>query len=110
LDWVSPIRSPEAGSSDKATMVAGGSAVAPSLGLVDVDGHGIDLSDCPLYPPAIHSVLAALPALIRGAQVPPYDVARRRGELKHVLVTASPDDELMVRFVLRTQRPIPRIQ
>ena len=108
--WQPPIRSPEAGFRNKAKMVAGGTAEAPTLGLVDVDGHGIDLSDCPLYPPAIHAVLAALPALIRRAQVPPYDVARRRGELKHVLVTASPDDELMVRFVLRTQRPIPRIQ
>ena len=108
--WQPPVRSPEAGFRNKAKMVAGGTAEEPTLGLVDVAGHGIDLSDCPLYPPAIHSALAALPALIRRAQVSPYDVARRRGELKHVLVTASPDGELMIRFVLRTRRPAPRLQ
>lgn len=108
--WRAPVRSPEAGFRNKAKMVAGGTAEAPTLGLVDVEGHGIDLSDCPLYPPAIHAALAALPALIRRAQVSPYDVARRRGELKHVLITASPDGELMVRFVLRTARPAPRLQ
>lgn len=108
--WQPPVRSPEAGFRNKAKMVAGGTAEALTLGLVDVEGHGVDLSDCPLYPPAIHAALAALPALIRRAQVSPYDVARRRGELKHVLVTASPDGELMVRFVLRTSRPAPRLQ
>ncbi len=108
--WQPPVRSPEAGFRNKAKMVAGGTAEAPTLGLVDADGQGVDLSDCPLYPPAIHTALAALPALIRRAQVSPYDVARRRGELKHVLVTASPDGELMVRFVLRTARPAARLQ
>jgi 23S rRNA (uracil747-C5)-methyltransferase len=90
-------------------MVAGGTAQDPTFGLLDDEGHGVDLSDCPLYPPAIHAVLAALPPLIRRAQVSPYDVARRRGELKHVLVTAAPSGEVMVRFVLRTQKPVPRL-
>lgn len=107
--WGPPLRSPEAGFRNKAKMVAGGTAEAPTFGLLDEDGAGIDLSDCPLYPPAIHSVLEALPSLIRRAQVSPYDVHRRRGELKHVLVTASPAGELMVRFVLRTERPVPRL-
>lgn len=107
--WRSPVRSPEAGYRNKAKMVAGGTADDPTFGLLDEDGSGIDLSDCPLYPPAIHAALGALPALIRRAQVAPYDVARRKGELKHVLVTASPDGELMVRFVLRTARPVPRL-
>ena len=107
--WRSPVRSPEAGFRNRAKMVAGGTAEAPTFGLLDDEGHGIDLSDCPLYPPAIHTVLAALPPLIRRAQVSPYDVARRRGELKHVLVTAAPSGQVMVRFVLRTQKPVPRL-
>ena len=37
-------------------------------------------------------------------RIRPYDVAARRGELKHVLVTASPDGDLMVRWVLRSDR------
>ncbi|HJA37391.1 MAG TPA: methyltransferase domain-containing protein, partial [Candidatus Brevibacterium intestinigallinarum] len=100
---------PEAGFRNRAKMVAGGTAEAPTFGLLDEEGHGIDLSDCPLYPPAIHAVLAALPPLIRRAQVSPYDVNRRRGELKHVLVTAAPSGHVMVRFVLRTQKPVPRL-
>lgn len=34
----------------------------------------------------------------------------RRGELKYVLVTGSPDDELMVRFVLRSTESVPHIR
>ena len=107
--WRSPVRSPEAGFRNRAKMVAGGTAHDPTFGLLDDEGHGVDLSDCPLYPPAIHAVLAALPPLIRRAQVSPYDVNRRRGELKHVLVTAAPSGHVMVRFVLRTQKPVPRL-
>ena len=107
--WRAPVRSPEAGFRNKAKMVAGGTAETPTFGLLDEDGRGVDLSDCPLYPPPIHAVLTALPALIRRAQVAPYDVARRRGELKHVLVTAAPSGQVMVRFVLRTERPVPRL-
>ena len=40
----------------------------------------------------------------------PYDVPARRGELKYVLVTASPDDDLMVRFVLRSRRYLERLR
>ncbi|MXE21557.1 23S rRNA (uracil(747)-C(5))-methyltransferase, partial [Escherichia coli] len=31
------------------------------------------------------------------------------GELKYILVTASPDDDLMVRFVLRSRRYLERL-
>ena len=40
----------------------------------------------------------------------PYDVPARRGELKYLLVTASPDDDLMVRFVLRSRRYLERLR
>jgi len=40
----------------------------------------------------------------------PYDVPTRRGELKYVLVTASPDDDLMVRFVLRSRHHLERLR
>ena len=91
-------------------MVAGGTARLPrwdsSTSRATGSTSPTALSDLRRSTPA----LAALPALIRRAQVSPYDVARRRGELKHVLITASPDGELMVRFVLRTARPAPRLQ
>jgi 23S rRNA (uracil747-C5)-methyltransferase len=38
--------------------------------------------------------------------IEPYDVPGRRGELKYLLVTHSPDGEHMVRFVLRSGRHV----
>src|SRR5690606_6847817 len=51
-----------------------------------------------------------LAAFITQANLTPYDVPGRRGELKHLLITQAPDGELMVRFVLRSQEPISRIR
>lgn len=107
--WHSPITGPEAGFRNKAKMVVSGSTTAPKLGILDESGHGVDLRACPLYPPAIHELLAHLPALIARAQIPPYDVGRRKGELKHIIITAGDDGGLMLRFVLASPKPIPRI-
>ena len=54
--------------------------------------------------------IPVLAAFVSRAALAPYDVATRRGELKHLLVTANPDDELMVRFVSRSQEPVARIR
>lgn len=48
--------------------------------------------------------------LIRRAQVPPYDVARRRGEIRYVVVTAAPDGSTMVQLVLRSEQALGRIR
>ena len=47
---------------------------------------------------------------VRLAGLTPYDVPGRRGELKHLLVTVSPDGELMVRWVLRSTESLPRLR
>ena len=51
-----------------------------------------------------------LAGLITELGLRPYDVPTRRGELKYVLVTASPDDDLMVRFVLRSRHHLERLR
>ena len=51
-----------------------------------------------------------LAAFVAHANLTPYDIATRTGELKNLLVTQSPDGELMVRFVLRSQEPVTRIR
>ena len=51
-----------------------------------------------------------LAGLITELGLRPYDVPARRGELKYVLVTASPDDDLMVRFVLRSRHHLERLR
>lgn len=107
--WETPIAGPEAGFRARGKMAVGGTAQEPVLTLPG-QSAGTDLCDCPLYPPGVEEVLEGAKALIRRAQVPPYDVARRRGEIKNVLVTASPDGEHLLRLVLRSEKPLERIR
>lgn len=108
--WESPVASETAGFRTKAKMVVGGTADAATLGILDAEARGVDLRDCGIVAPAIRAAFPALAAFIARAALTPYDVAARRGELKHLIVTASPDEELMVRFVLRSSEPVARIR
>ncbi|MCL8025066.1 methyltransferase domain-containing protein [Nocardioides bruguierae] len=108
--WEAPFAPPEAGFRNKAKMVAGGTVEAPTLGILDGDGHGVDLRGCGLHEPAIVAALPVLASFVTTARLVPYDVPTRRGELKHVLVTCSPDGELMVRWVLRSTEALSRLR
>jgi 23S rRNA (uracil747-C5)-methyltransferase len=110
LTWLPPVASPQMGYRNKAKMVVSGSVEQPRLGILDAAGGGIDLRDCPLHTPGIQAALPVLAGFVTTAALTPYDVPGRRGELKHLLVTESPDGELMVRFVLRSQEPVARIR
>jgi 23S rRNA (uracil747-C5)-methyltransferase len=111
VDWLPPVASTETGFRNKAKMVVAGTIEAPTLGILDPAGQGVDLSDCPLYPPALAAAFAPLARFITLARIAPYDVAARRGELKYLLLTlAAHSGELMLRFVLRSQEPLQRIR
>lgn len=110
LRWERPVASRESGFRNKAKMVVSGTTQHPTLGILDAGGHGVDLQDCGLYPPDLQAVFPVLAAFVTRADLTPYDVSSRRGELKNILVTLSPDGELMVRFVLRSQEPVARIR
>ncbi len=110
IAWLPPVRSPEAGFRNKAKMVVGGTVTEPAVGILDVTGRVVDLRRCGLHTPAIRAALPHLAAFVTTAGLTPYDVAARRGELKYVLVTESPDAELMVRFVLRSTEPLARLR
>ena len=116
LTWLPAVSSRESGFRNKAKMVVSGTVAEPVLGILDRGGHGVDLTDCGLYPPALQASFAPLAAFVTRAALEPYQVAGRgrraqqRGELKYLLVTLSPDGELMVRFVLRSQEAIARIR
>jgi 23S rRNA (uracil747-C5)-methyltransferase len=107
--WERPATGPEAGFRNKAKMVVGGTIEQPTLGILGPDG-GVDLRDCGLHSAGIVTALPILAALVADARIPPYDVAARRGELKHLIVTESPDGALMVRLVLRSTEALPRIR
>ena len=108
--WEEPFRSAEAGFRNKAKMVVAGTVEAPSLGILDGAGLGVDLVGCPLHEAPVAAALPVLRELVTRARLTPYSVPERRGELKHVLVTASPAGELMVRFVLRSTEALPRLR
>ncbi|WP_299304236.1 methyltransferase domain-containing protein [uncultured Brachybacterium sp.] len=107
--WDGPLVGADSGFRARGKMAVAGTAQEPRLTLPG-QAAGVDLCDCPLYPDGVEEVLEGAKALIRRAQVPPYDVARRRGEIKNVLVTASPDGEHVLRLVLRSEQALPRIR
>ena len=110
LRWEESVRSPEAGFRNKAKMVVAGSVDDPTLGILDHHGGGVDLLGCGLHAPGLQAALPALQRFVTTARLTPYSVPDRRGELKHVIVTESPDGELMVRWVLRSTEAVGRIR
>lgn len=109
--WCAPVSGPEQGFRNKAKMVVSGSVERPLLGMLHRDGTPEDLTDCPLYPGSFASVFAALKPFIARAGLTPYNVARKRGELKYLLLTESQlDGGMMLRFVLRSETKLAQLR
>ena len=115
--WHEPFASAEAGFRNKAKLVVGGARGAVTLGILDGRQQGVDLRHCGLHEPALRAAIPRLAAVVDDLGLAPYDVPTRRGELKYLLLTASPDEELMLRLVLRSRRDldvvraaVPRLQ
>jgi 23S rRNA (uracil747-C5)-methyltransferase len=115
--WFPPVASPQSDFRNKAKMVVSGTAANPVLGLP----FGVSLTDCPLYLPPIRAAFPAILDFIRLADLQPYDLtpaltktsqktAAHRGELKNVIVTCSPSNDLMIQFVLRSRATEARIR
>lgn len=100
--WLPTVAGAEAGFRNKAKMAVGGTVDAPTLGILDRDLAGVDLRDCGLHSSGLTAALGRIAAWTSDAGLTPYDVATRSGELKHVLLTESPDAELMLRLVMRS--------
>lgn len=101
--WVPTAYGGERDFRNKAKLVVGGIAGDVTLGILGPDGHGVDLRDCLIQEPGIRAAIPALAAFVESTGLVPYDVPKRRGELKFVHVTVAPTGELMLRFVVRTE-------
>lgn len=110
LVWAEPIASAESRFRNKAKMVVAGTVEDPTLGILDADGLGVDLQGCGLHHRGLERALPTLARFITAARLTPYSVPGRTGELKHLIVTESPDGELMVRFVLRSTEALARLR
>ncbi|HDS3243858.1 TPA: 23S rRNA (uracil(747)-C(5))-methyltransferase RlmC [Klebsiella aerogenes] len=108
--WLAPVSGPETAFRNKAKMVVSGSVEHPLLGMLHRDGTPEDLTDCPLYPPSFEPVFAALKPFIARAGLTPYNVARKRGELKYLLLTESQQGGMMLRFVLRSAAKLAQLR
>ncbi len=96
---------------NKAKMVVTGAVERPILGIADEQGLGQSLTGCPLYPESFQAIFPILKDFIGRAGLVPYNIAKRKGELKYILLTESQaTGELMLRFVLRSENKLPLIQ
>jgi len=110
-EWLPPVASHQSGFRNRAKMVVSGSIESPLLGIVNSDGDGVDLQQCPLYPEPFRPLFAALQRFILTAALEPYDIGQRRGELKYLLVNRSQyDGGVMLRFVLRSKSRLDAIR
>lgn len=108
--WLEPVAGGDAGFRNRAKLAVGGRAGAVTLGILDRGGEGTDLTDCLIHEPGIQAAIPVLAGFVDRAGIEPYSVPRRAGELKYVHVTVSPADELMVRFVVRSEHGLVAIR
>ncbi|QEP06013.1 23S rRNA (uracil(747)-C(5))-methyltransferase RlmC [Glutamicibacter sp. ZJUTW] len=104
LEFLPPQASNEQGFRNKAKMVISGTTEQPTIGILDADGHGVDLRNCGVIAAPLRAVFPVIEQFIHDLKLIPYDVPKRKGELKHVILTLSDTGSVMVRWVLRTKK------
>lgn len=107
-----PYASPESGFRNKAKMAVLGSVEKPILGIQN-DNAVIDLCDCPLYSANMQHILKLVRTYIRKQGLVPYNINKRKGELKFVIITESrigDESYFMLRFVLKSQKFVDKIK
>lgn len=106
-DWLKPATSPLKGFRNKAKMVATPTFEGVVLGL----SEEVSLIECPLYDNSMQRVLHSVQEWLRELKIKGYDLKKRKGELKYVLLTRSKSNgSMMLRFVLRSHGIIGRLQ
>lgn len=102
-----PIHSDISHFRNKAKMVVSGSVERPILGILKEQTDpqsGVDLTDCALYPYSFEPLFPILKDFIGRAGLVPYNIAKKKGELKYILITQSQyNQSVMLRFVLRSE-------
>ncbi|OKL51380.1 methyltransferase domain-containing protein [Buchananella hordeovulneris] len=110
LEWLAPYASPPTGFRTSIKLVVSGSSRSPKLGILGSDQTGVDLSRCPITDRRLLAVLPPIKSVIHQANLTPYSVPARRGELKNVLLTVGDDGHVMARFVLRSKQRLPALR
>ncbi|MGD9715466.1 MAG: 23S rRNA (uracil(747)-C(5))-methyltransferase RlmC [Sulfuricurvum sp.] len=104
--WLKSVPSPLKAFRNKAKMVAIPTLEGVVLGL----DEETSLIECPLYDESMQRVLHIVQEWLRELGIKGYDLKKKKGELKYVLLTRSTQGGMMLRFVLRSHGIIPRLQ
>lgn len=102
-----PVASSTIAFRNKAKMAVLGRVEKPILGIV-TDGDPVDLCDCPLYSELMRSTLHLVKEWIKTLALVPYNINKRKGEIKFIILTQA-DDKFMLRLVLRSEKERSRI-
>ena len=106
-EWLKSATSQIKGFRNKAKMVATPTPEGVVLGL----SEEVSLIECPLYDMSMQKVLHTVETWLRELGVKGYDVKKKKGELKYVLLTRSKSNgTMMLRFVLRSHGIIGRLE
>lgn len=107
------VKSRELGFRNKAKITVTGSIDQPILGLSGEDNldQGREILSCPVHHPKINDLLLKLKYFVTEAKLIPYSISEMKGELKGFIIFYSEiSDEMYLRFILRSQESITRLQ
>lgn len=98
---------------NKAKFSVTGTVSDPIIGLLgekDFD-QGREILNCPIHVPAINAIVSQIRTFIQTANLSPYHISQRRGELKSLIIFYSQNSkEMYLRFICRSKEPVTRIQ
>jgi 23S rRNA (uracil747-C5)-methyltransferase len=107
------VSSETVGFRNKAKLIVTGTTQDPIIGLTgtsDID-QGRDIRECPLHHSLINKIINDLPIFIRQANLTPYLIKEKKGELKGVILYYSQESQsAYLRFVLRSKESVDRIR
>jgi 23S rRNA (uracil747-C5)-methyltransferase len=107
------VLSPQKNFRNRAKLVVTGTLEKPVIGLwgeEDLDS-GRELTECDLHVKKINAILPLIKEFITLAQLRPYEISSRKGELKGIILFHSEcSGETYLRFILRSKESIDRIK
>lgn len=113
FELLPPVKSAPVGFRNKAKFSITGSLDHPIIGLTgesELD-QGREITNCPLHHQEINDLLKALPAFIKLANLQPYQIKLKTGELKGAIVYVSSETkEMYLRLILRSKESLDRIK
>ncbi len=113
MELIPSMPSPLKGFRNKAKFVVTGETRSPLIGLLGQESpdDGRELLNCPLHVPELNACLPVVKEFITLANLTPYRISERSGELKGLILFFSPETRaLYLRFVLRSKESLDRIR